>query len=68
MNEPRVIYNNGALKIIHHPSVIIEFELYFDLAGVKKQLFLTKEQFEIMQEEFNKENIITFNEEKSMPR
>lgn len=68
MNEPRVIYNNGALKIIHHPSVIIEFELYFDLAGVKKQLFLTKEQFEIMQEEFNKDNFMTLNEKTIMPR
>lgn len=52
IDEHEEIYNNGALKITHYikDNFIAKFRLDFDCAGIKKVLFLTKDQFEIMKE------------------
>ena len=48
MSDPKEIYNNGALKIIHNPIELVEFGLYFKVGDTKFNLCLTKEQVQKM--------------------
>lgn len=48
VSEPKEIYNNGALKIIHNPIKTVDFGLYFNCGGVKFNMFLTREQVQKM--------------------
>jgi len=46
MDNP--IYTNGALSIYHRPNAMTEFLLAFKVGDIKKDLFITEEQFNAM--------------------
>jgi hypothetical protein len=46
MDNP--IYTNGALSIYHKPNPVTEFLFKFQVGDIKKDLFITEEQFNRM--------------------